>query len=312
MWVSESEGETWTPVGPIKVPGGPVYELGDTMIQLRSGRLLYCWDYNMAGNHPDVEPDAQAVGTWKGHPYITETHQHRPEFFAAGVSWSDDEGRTWTVNTAWGMPNVLMGWFDFTGDPNGQCGIHPLGESSLAELRDGRVLLFGRSVVGRLLYSLSHDQGGSWAAVRPTELASSGSPPRLRRIPSTGDLLCVWNQVSGEEIRRGYRRGRLSAAISRDDGQTWTNFKTIEVSDGLDDVGRITPEPKIEMVRARKDVGPLAEGYAYFHYSNVNFAGDQVYLMYSRGFPVTGNAEQTLEKQEPVLRIYPLEWFYQP
>jgi hypothetical protein len=41
-------------------------------------------------------------------------------------------------------------------------------------------------------------------------------------------------------------------------------------------------------------------------------AGDKVYLMYSRGFPVTGNAEQTLEKQEPVLRIYPLEWFYRP
>ncbi len=310
MWLSRDEGETWVDAGHITTPGGPVFELGDTMIQLGEGRLLYCWDYDMSGNHPDIEPSAKSEGTWKGKLYATETHQHRPEFFAAGFSWSDDEGATWEYAKFGNMPNVLMGWFDFKGQPNGMAGINPVGESSIAELSDGRVLLFGRSVVGRLVYSHSTDRGESWSALRPNALASSGSPPRLRRIPGTDDLLCIWNQVSGEEIRRGYRRGRLSAAISKDRGATWENFKTIEVSEGLADVARIEPEPEIQMVRARKDVGTLPDGYTFYHYANVCFASQNVYIMYSRGYPTMGVAEKLLSKQERVLRIYPLSWFY--
>jgi hypothetical protein len=208
------------------------------------------------------------------------------------------------------MPNILMGWFDHKGEPNGQNGITPCGEASVVETRDGRGLYFGRSTVGRIVSSHSQDGGQRWSALRPTALAASNSPPRLRRIPKTGDLLCVWNQVSEEEIRRGFRRGRLSAAISKDDGVTWEGFKTVEVSDGLEDVARVKTGSEVRDVRARQDVGKLPDGYAYFHYPNVCFAGDRVYVMYSRGGPELGNAEQLLDKQQQVLRIYPLEWFY--
>jgi hypothetical protein len=312
MWLSQDEGKTWALAGPIKVPGGPVYELGDTLIQLSSGRLLYCWDYNMVGEHSDLSyASGMAYGTWKGKRYAVEGHGHMPEFFASGFSWSDDEGKTWTFGTARKMPNVLMGWFDSKGVPNGLGGISPCGEASIVETKDGRVLVFGRSTVGRLVHSYSKDGGERWLALRPTTLASSNSPPRLRRIPKTGDLLCVWNQLSAEEIRRGYRRGRLSAAISKDDGATWANFETIEASEGLDEVAQVNPEPEVLDVRARQQVGKLADGYAFFHYANVCFAGDRVYIMYSRGSPSLGNAEQLLINQEQVLRIYPLEWFYQ-
>jgi hypothetical protein len=311
MWLSADEGSTWKPAGPIQVPGGPVFELGDTMIQLRSGRLLYCWDYNMAGNHPELSYEAvSSYGTWKGKRYQVEGHGHLPEFFASGFSWSDDEGKTWTSGTYQNMPNVLMGWFDRRGEPTGREGITPCGEASIAETRDGRILLFGRSTVGRIVSSHSTDGGQHWSALRPTALAASNSPPRVRRIPNTGDLLCVWNQVSGEEIRRGYRRSRLSAAVSRDDGATWENFNTIEVSDGLDPVAGVKPDLQIRDVRARQDVGKLPDGYSYFHYPNVCFAGDRVYLMYLRGYPEMGVAEQLLHRQEQVLRIYPLGWFY--
>ena len=64
-------------------------------------------------------------------------------------------------------------------------------EAGIAELRDGRVLLFGRSVVGRLVSSESGDGGENWLALKPTDLASSGSPPRMRRIPKTDDSLCM-------------------------------------------------------------------------------------------------------------------------
>jgi hypothetical protein len=314
MWLSRDEGKTWGLAGPMKVPGGPVFELGDTMIQLRGGRLVYCWDYNMAGDHPELPYQAvTAFGTWKGKRYGVEGHGHLPEFFASGFSWSDDEGKTWAYGTSPTdpkLPNILMGWFDHTGEPNGKNGITPCGEASIAETKDGRVLYFGRSTSGRIVSSRSKDGGQHWSALRPTALAASNSPPRLRRIPKTGDLLCVWNQVSEDEIRRGFRRGRLSAAISKDGGTTWENFKTLEVSDGLDDVARVPTGTEVRDVRAGQDVGKLPDGYAFFHYANVNFAGDRVYLMYSRGGPDLGNAEQLLDKQQQVLRIYPLAWFY--
>ncbi len=311
LWLSRDEGKSWSLAGAIRTPGGPVFELGDTLIQLRSGRLLYCWDYNMAGDHPGMEYLAvSAYGTWKGKRYQVEGHGHLPEFFASGFSWSDDEGKTWKVGSYQNMPNILMGWFDQKGEANGRNGITPCGEASIAENADGRLLLFGRSTVGRIVRSYSKDGGERWLALRPTGLAASNSPPRLRRIPKTGDLLCVWNQVSAEEIRKGFRRSRLSAAISKDAGATWENFKTLEVCQGLPDSARIEPDAEARDVRARQDVGRLPDGFAYYHYPNVCFAGDKVFVMYLRGYPTMGVAEQLVNQQHNVLRIYPLEWFY--
>ena len=73
----------------------------------------------------------------------------------------------------------------------------------------------------------------------------------------------------------------------------------------------MTPDAEIRLVRARPNVGNLPDGFAYYHYANVNFAGDRVYIMYLRGHPTMGIAEQMLEKQENVMRIYPLKWFYE-
>ena len=39
--------------------------------------------------------------------------------------------------------------------------------------------------------------------------------------------------------------------------------------------------------------------------------GDKVFIRYSRGTPLLGVAEQNLNKQEAVMRIYPLAYFYQ-
>ena len=124
--------------------------------------------------------------------------------------------------------------------------------------------------------------------MRPTELAASYSPPRLRRIPATGDLICVWNQVSREEIRRGYRRGRLSCAISRDSGESWEHFRTIEVSAGLADVDQIAPEHPIIPVIGLPEVGALPDDFATFDYPNVCFAGDRVFLIYHRSWVDSG------------------------
>ena len=172
--------------------------------------------------------------------------------------------------------------------------------------------------------------------MQPTELASSQSPPLLIRIPSTGDLLCVWNQASGEEIRRGYLRGRLSSAISRDNGMTWEHFKTIERHEGLDKADRITPEfPIPGIARGRFGLGQLIDGLAKFTYPNVDIIGETVFLRYSRSWPRTRDPreEDTAPDRHPpmmwsrtagfyenrraemtgeaVMRRYPLAWFYE-
>ncbi len=314
IWLSEDEGKTWRP-GTDTFPqmlSGP-YNFYDEMIQLKSGRLVYPYYASYSGRHPELlYEESSAYGTWRGQRMQIEGHGHLPEIYVTLISYSDDEGQNWTLSEGdWGKPNALMGWFDAEGLPTGYRGVTGCGEATVAETSDGRVLLFARPTVNRIVYSYSTDGGESWSAVLPTQLANSISPPRLRRIPQTGDLMCVWNQVSAEEIRRGYRRGRLSVAISKDSGATWQNFKTIEVSEGLRDIARIPPEYPVKLVRARDDVGQLPDGWAYFHYANVCFAGDKVYIMYSRGSALLGIAEQNLKKQEQVTRIYPLEWFYQ-
>ena len=149
-------------------------------------------------------------------------------------------------------------------------------------------------------------------------------------IPKTGDLLCVWNQVSGEEIRRGFLRGRLSAAISMDGGMTWGHFKTLELQEGMEEVDRIPPEfPIPRRLVGRPGLGQLPDGFAMFTYPNVDIVGDRVFIRYLRMWPrvIDGKEERKVDGNLPlmwpayeereaemtgegVLRIYPLEWFY--
>ena len=315
LWLSGDEGRTWGEGRAIPLLGSPYY---DTLIQLSGGRLLYpnriCF-----GNqgHPDLPLEyVRSYGIWKGLRRQVSGHYHWPEIDIASVSISDDEGESWQL-----CEGELMGWFDEHGVPNGNGGITACDEPSLAETSDGRVLFLARSTVGRLVCSYSRDGGSTWSAVRPTELAASYSPPAVTTIPGTGDLLCVWNQVSREEIRRGYRRGRLSAAVSRDSGATWQGFRTIEVSAGLEDVERIPAEYPVTPVIGLPDLGQLPDDFAVFRYPNVRVIGDRVFILYAREwFELAGGARSGFEDEsagevvlghENVLRRYPLRYFYE-
>ena len=314
---STDEGKTWSEPSVI-CPTSAMGPMNHSMIQLSSGRLLLTgywegldsWDYiggTMVSVHPELQYlDVSAWGLWRDQRIQVEGHAHAPEMAMCMVYRSDDEGQTWEKH-----PGALMGWFDFEGKVNGYCGNIGCFEPTIAETKDGNVLLIMRATVGRQVQSFSSDGGEQWYAVVPSELPSSESPALMVTLPRTGDLLIVWNQMSREEIRRGYRRGRLSAAISKDGGHSWENFKTLELSEGLEDTDRIPPEYPIQMVRARDWVGPLPDAWAYFHYANIDVVGDKVIIRYSRGTPLLGVAEQNLHRQEPVMRIYPLEWFYE-
>ena len=314
---STDEGKTWSE--PTLITEYPDFHPKfHSMIQLKSGRLLltgcwsglYSWDYQdgtMVSVHPELQYlDVSSYGLWRGQKIQIEGHGHAPEMGISIVFRSDDLGQTWKKH-----PGGLMGWFDFEGRPNGDCGQTACFEPTIAETKDGNVLFLARSTVGRLVQSYSTDGGEHWSAVVPSDLPSSESPALMVTLPKTGDLLIIWNQISREEIRRGYRRGRLSSAISTDGGHSWEKFKTLALSEGLEDRDRVPPEFPIQMVRARDWVGPLPDRWAYFHYPNVDVVGHNIIVRYAQGSPLMGVAEQNLQKQGSVLRIYPLEWFYE-
>jgi len=113
------------------------------------------------------------------------------------------------------------------------------------------------------------------------------------------------NQVSGDEIRAGYRRGRLSSAISKDDGRTWQHFRTLDRV-VLPPAGRVQGDPAPRMARALKWVGQLPDDYGAVHYPDFNFYKNFVVLAWYRTIKHPKPGDPVGQR----LRIVPLEWFY--
>ena len=53
----------------------------------------------------------------------------------------------------------------------------------------------------------------------------------VKRIPKTGDLLVLWNNV---ESHSNWPRTPLTAAISTDEGRSWKSFKDVDNRPGHD------------------------------------------------------------------------------
>jgi hypothetical protein len=86
-------------------------------------------------------------------------------------------------------------------------------------------MCFLRNTNKRLYRSYSDDGGIHWTTPGPTDLPAPESPSLVKRIPATGDLLLLWNNVASSS---NWPRIPLTAAISRDEGESWTNFRDID------------------------------------------------------------------------------------
>ena len=138
---------------------------------------------------------------------------HGMPFRRHGISfglYSDDEGRTWQRGTS-------------TVDVSGEAGAQ---EPGLVELADGRVLMYVRTSLGHIYKSYSADRGETWSQPESMEIASPTSPQTIRRVPSTGDMLMVWNHAPGPA------RTPLALAVSSDEGLTWERFWNIDSEEG--------------------------------------------------------------------------------
>jgi len=284
---TSEDGKTWTRLGRINP-----YNIGQCLdaveIQIQNGphkgRIVIPYYLEMDGDHPDYTRDQRGgYAIWRGETICLETHTHVPELAGSFMCYSDDEGLTWQTSRGF-----LMGYFD-----DGHLGHWTCEEPVVAELKDGRLLCFMRSTCGCILKSYSSDGGESWTKVETTDLAMSNSPCALCRIPTTGDLLLVWNQMSAEEICRGHRRSRLSLAISEDDGQTWGRLRTLELGPGVEDVEWVEPPAELTAM-IRGGSGPdeilseIPDGFRHHHYASIFASEDDITIGYIISFPAGG------------------------
>jgi len=100
-------------------------------------------------------------------------------------------------------------------------------EPGVVELDDGRLLLWARTGAGVQFRSYSEDDGVTWSALEPMGVASPRSPASIERIPSTGDLLLVWNDHAELPLEKRRNRTPLTVAVSRDEGLTWGHVRDV-------------------------------------------------------------------------------------
>lgn len=216
LYVRFSTDEAATFGDAILVTNQPGYHVvnNDRIAQLKNGRLLA-----PAASTPDVEAS-------KDHP----EHGH----FVSHCFLSDDGGATWRLG---------KGHVD--ADRRGAM------EPEVLELSDGRVLMLIRNQLGYIGRSYSSDQGETWSPMESLGLQAPEAPSTVRRVPSTGDLMLVWNDTYDAKTRSGGARTPLSVAVSRDDGQTWSK------------VGDLETNPK-----------------ATYSYTSLTFNGDRILMSY--------------------------------
>ena len=189
MRTSSDEGNTWSePIRCIKDRNNYFVLNNNRVIQLKNGRLLM----------PVALHNTKEDGAFENQGIIY-------------CYYSDDSGKTWTSSAEIPNPKKIM-----TQEPG------------VIELKDGRIMMFIRTDSGVQQLSFSKDRGKSWSAIEPSNIASPLSPASIARIPSTGDLLLVWNNNDGKDPKTKERRTPLTTAISKDEGKTWQNLKNIE------------------------------------------------------------------------------------
>ncbi len=189
MRISTNEAKTWSKPAPCIDTVGYYVVNNDRVLQLKSGRLIIPAACHSVNNEPSRHGEAL-------------------------TRFSDDNGTTW-------HPSQTV----LTPPEGSKSGLQ---EPAVIELKDGRLMMLARIDQSCQYRSYSGDGGVTWSPVEPTDIISPLSPATLERIPKTGDILLVWNDHSKiDPALRGWRTP-FTAAISRDEGQTWEHVRNLE------------------------------------------------------------------------------------
>jgi sialidase-1 len=181
--LSSDDAKTFSQPREIPITPSPSYRgfNNDRLIQLDSGRVLLPM-------------------------FILQSESSAGMRFLSRVYSSDDDGATWAPS----LTTVDV--------KESKAGAQ---EPGVVELKDGRVMLWNRTSTGQIYRAYSSDKGLTWSTPEPMGVAAPVSPASIKRIPSTGDLLLVWNNSPKY-------RFPLTTAISKNDGRTWRTPKNLE------------------------------------------------------------------------------------
>ena len=172
----------------------PVYE----------GGIILDFHLQIDGRHPDYKRfERNGYAIYKGEKILLGMHTHVPEINGTVMIFLDNEGQSWKMSDGF-----LMGYFN-----DGHIGFTPGDERIVMEFSDGRLMSYMRSTCGRIVKIYSSDGIQFWTKVEPTDLAMSNSSCALVRIPSSTDLVLIWNLGNCGDIEAGYRRGRSLATM---------------------------------------------------------------------------------------------------
>jgi len=276
---TEDEGVTWS--APVQVtwpetPAFPTY-----MVQLRSGRLIM--------------PNEYAFGQ-------DTQHRRHNSMKLCSAFYSDDEGVSWAESA----DSI------FVREENRAAQVSFVEAPCVTETADGRLLMVMRTEMQRIAQSYSSDGGVHWQQGVFNDMLSSRSEIWIDHLPGTGDLLCVWNQVSAQETRTGFYRSRLTSAVSKDCGASWSHFRTIVQTDGMDEVERIRasePPAFVSSSGVSPENGPYpATGHRTVRHPRLKFIDDMAYLRFDdRRYDGPSTRASYYGAK---LRVLPISWFY--
>lgn len=132
--------------------------------------------------------------------------------FVSSVVYSDDAGDTWHAS------NDVTVISDETHLESGAV------EPVVVQAAPGVLVMLIRTVLSRIWYSVSYDEGATWSQAKPTLIPSSNAPSVPLLLPD-GRIILSWNNVLGEPmhgVRYSFARQCLHAAVSND------GLKTLE------------------------------------------------------------------------------------
>jgi sialidase-1 len=143
----------------------------------------------------------------------TDDVLRRGSRFVSTCCLSDDRGKTWRRSKS-----------------EVDCPKRGAMEPEVVERADGRLLMHTRTQTGQIMISESADGGETWSGADEWGVRAPESPSTVRVIPSTGHWMLIWNDCFRDDAAKA-RRTPLTAAISTDEGKTWTYRRDLETSD---------------------------------------------------------------------------------
>ncbi|MGY9015041.1 MAG: exo-alpha-sialidase, partial [Rhodospirillales bacterium] len=114
----------------------------------------------------------------------------------------------------------------------------------------------------------------TWSQPDDLGIVAPEAPSTLRRIPSTGDLLLIWNNNYKPGEGHGGKRTPLNVAVSSDEGLSWKHRRTLESNPDLS-----------------------------YSYVSLTFVGERAALTYWVG-------DSSKRQWSTKFRSLPVSWFY--